>query len=318
MSHATAPSLIALDWGTSSLRAYLMGRDGSLLERRAQPWGIQHLPEGGYVAAFHGVAGDWRERWPTLPAIAAGMVGSRSGWREVPYVACPADPATIAAGLVPFDGGCGTLHFVPGLMQGGMLPDVMRGEEMQIIGGLAIEPSLAVESLFVLPGTHCKWAEIRGGRVVRFTTYLTGELYAMLRDHSIIGRPAKESGAVTATDPAAADAAFRRGLQAARESGAEGMAGRLFSTRSLFLMGELSAPQTLDYLSGVLIGEEIRSVIAGLNGAVCPPLVLLGDPGLCDRYRVALAAFGIDRVRALNETGPAGLWQIARTAGLLD
>jgi 2-dehydro-3-deoxygalactonokinase len=318
MHHASPPSLIALDWGTSSLRAYLMGRDGALLERRAEPWGIQRLPEGGFVAAFRGIAGDWRDALPALPVLAAGMVGSRQGWREVPYVECPADSAAIAAGIVAHDAGCGTLHIVPGMMQRGKLPDVMRGEETQIIGGLTLEPELADASLFVLPGTHCKWATLRDGHVIGFTTYITGELFATLRDHSILGRPAKEVFMSPAEAAAAVtDAAFHRGLETARDSGAEGMAGRLFATRALFLDGQLTAPQTLDYLSGLLIGEEIRSVIAGLQQRPCPPLVLLGDERLCERYRVALAEFGIDRVRVFGETGPAGLWQIASAARLL-
>jgi 2-dehydro-3-deoxygalactonokinase len=310
------PVMIGLDWGTSSLRAYLLGADGTLLDRHDAGHGIQHLPPGGYVAAFRDVAGDWLDQWPLLPIVAAGMVGSRNGWHEVPYVACPADPKSIAKGLVAFDSRYGKIHLVPGLSQGGPFPDVMRGEEMQIIGAVALEPDLAAAALFVLPGTHCKWATIAEGRVTRFTTYLTGELFAALRDHSIVGRPAKEAGVVT--QPGIVDReAFGKGVQAARESGAVGVAARLFSTRSLFLTGELTASQTLDYLSGLLIGEEIRSVLAGLGAAACPPLVLLGDPALCDRYRLALMTFGIDRVRALNETGPLGLWQIAVAAGLV-
>lgn len=308
--------MIGLDWGTSSLRAYLLGADRTLLDRRATGHGIQHLPAGGYAAAFRGVAGDWLDRCPSLPVVAAGMVGSRNGWLEVPYVACPADPESIARGLVAFDSGCGTIHLVPGLSQGGPFPDVMRGEEVQIIGALALEPDLAAASLFVLPGTHCKWATISRGRVIRFTTYLTGELFAMLRDHSIIGRPAKEAGVVI--QPGIFDReAFAQGVRAARESGAVGVAPRLFSTRSLFLTGDLTISQTLDYLSGLLIGEEIRSVLAELGAGACPPLVLLGDPTLCDRYRLALTTFGIELVRALNETGPLGLWQIAVAAGLV-
>lgn len=308
--------MIGLDWGTSSLRAYLLAADGALLDRRATGYGIQHLPAGGYAAAFRGVAGDWLDRCPWLPVVAAGMVGSRNGWQEVPYVACPADPESIANGLVAFDTGCGRIHLVPGLSQAGPLPDVMRGEEMQIIGALALEPDLAVGSLFVLPGTHCKWATIAQGRVTRFTTYLTGELFAMLRDHSIIGRPAKEAGVVAQSGILDRDA-FARGVRAARESEAVGVAPRLFSTRSLFLTGDLTVSQTLDYLSGLLIGEEIRSVLAELGAAACPPLVILGDPALCDRYRLALVTFGIDRVRVLNETGPLGLWRIAVAAGLV-
>jgi 2-dehydro-3-deoxygalactonokinase len=189
----------------------------------------------------------------------------------------------------------------------------MRGEEAQIIGALEIEPGLARESLLVLPGTHCKWAHIGAGRVERFTTYLTGELFAMLRDHSIIGRPARD---LANARPTGGDA-FVRGVRTARESGAAGIAGRLFTTRSLYLTGALEVAETLDYLSGLLVGEEIRSVLAEQGAGSCPPVVLLGDPALCARYRLALATFGIDDVRPLDDTGPAGLWRIATAAGLV-
>ncbi|NBW96987.1 MAG: 2-dehydro-3-deoxygalactonokinase [Planctomycetia bacterium] len=307
------PGLVGLDWGTSSLRAYLLDGTGRVVDRRARPWGIQHLPAGGYAEAFQTVVGDWRDRWPETPVIAAGMVGSRTGWREVPYVECPADVGAIAAGILPFESECGLIHLVPGLLQSGSAPDVMRGEESQIIGALEREPALAADALVVLPGTHCKWARIHDSRVTGFTTYLTGEQFAMLRDHSIIGRPARD--AVGGTDASRA-AAFSRGVAAARASGAAGIAGKLFTTRSLFLCGELAAADTLDYLSGLLVGEELRSVLATLGGA-CPPCVLVGDPTLCSRYRDACAVFGIEGVRSLDETGPLGLWRIASAAGLL-
>ena len=307
------PALIGLDWGTSSLRAYLLAGDGNVVERRARPWGIQHLPAGGYPGAFRTIVGDWRERWPDAPVLAAGMVGSRTGWREVPYVECAADAAAIAAGIVPFESECGAIHLVPGLLQSGSTPDVMRGEETQIIGALAREPDLAAASLVVLPGTHCKWARIEHAKVTGFTTYLTGELFAMLRDHSIVGRPARDATGGTAASRAAA---FRRGLDAARASGEAGIAGKLFTTRSLFLCGDLAAADSLDYLSGLLVGEELRSALATLEGA-CPPCVLVGDPALCGRYREAFAAFGIDDVRSLDETGALGLWRIACAAGLV-
>jgi 2-dehydro-3-deoxygalactonokinase len=321
MPDHSVPALVGLDWGTSFLRAYLYGGDGTVLERRARPWGIQHLPDGGYPAAFRGIAGDWREQCPTIPVLAAGMVGSRQGWREVPYVACPADPDTIAAGIVAFDTECGVLHLVPGISQAGDAPDVMRGEEAQIVGAIVREPALAEDSLLVLPGTHCKWARIQDGRVVRFTTYLTGELFAMLRDHSIIGRPARDAAKEAAKDAAATmpvcGDAFGRGVRTVRDGGAAGIAGKLFTTRSLYLAGDLQVSDTLDYLSGLLIGEELRSVRAGLGSDRWPPCVLLGEPSLCSRYREALAAFGAADVRSLEDTGPVGLWQIALAAGLV-
>jgi 2-dehydro-3-deoxygalactonokinase len=205
------------------------------------------------------------------------------------------------------------IHLVPGLLQRGAEPDVMRGEETQIFGALALRSDLAADALIILPGTHCKWARIARGRVTGFTTYLTGELFALLRDHSIIGRPAREA---TGGTDAARCAAFRRGLDAARASGAAGIAGKLFTTRSLFLCGELAAADSLDYVSGLLVGEELRSALATIGGP-CPPCVLVGDGALCGRYHEAFAAFGVGDVPSLDDTGPLGLWRIAHAAGLI-
>lgn len=308
-------ALIGLDWGTSSLRSYRFGASGAILEQRSRPWGIQHLPEGGYEAAFAGVAGDWLAESPAAAVLAGGMVGSRQGWREVPYVECPADPLEIAHGIVAFDTPVGRMRLIPGLLQPGASPDVMRGEEVQILGALAGDASLAADARMVLPGTHCKWATIQDGRVTGFTTYLTGELFAMLRDHSIIGRPARDAAA--AGTSAFNEQAFLRGVRMARDSGSEGIAGRLFTTRSLWLVGDLPVGQTLDYLSGLLIGEELRSALARSPAAAGTRLVLIGDATLCERHRLALAECGIHDVRVANETGPAGLWRIARAAGLV-
>lgn len=320
MAEQRASGLIALDWGTSSLRAHLLDRRGGILDTRSRPWGIQHLPEGGFPAAYQGLVGDWLAGTPGLPAIAAGMVGSRNGWQEVPYVDCPADAATIAAGLAVCDTGVGPLHLVPGVLQTGDLPDVMRGEETQILGALAVDPALAADSRLVLPGTHSKWVTIRAGRIVGLSSFLTGELFAVLRDHSILGRPARE-----ATPPAQhADAtqAFHRGLEVARDSGAAGIAGRLFTTRSLFLTGGLAAPETLDYLSGLLIGEEVRSGLAaaGLDRGSGPParVAIIGAAALCSRYRDAFNVFGRSDVQSCGDTAAAGLWEVAAAAGLVS
>lgn len=307
------PALVGLDWGTSSLRACLFAADGSVIDRRTRPWGIQHLPAGGCAEAFRGVAGDWRERWPQVPVLAAGMVGSRQGWREVPYVDCPAGLDEIAAGIVAFESECGTLHLVPGVARRGGLPDMMRGEETQLVGAIAADPDRCGRAVCILPGTHSKWAWIRAARVERLTTFLTGELFAVLRDHSLLGRPAREAGAAVTDSPGAAEA-FLHGVRAARDGGSAGVAGRLFSARSLHLTGDLAAADTLDYLSGLLIGEEIRGGLSDPESR--GPCLLLGDPGLCGRYRIALGEFGRDDVRSLDDTGPAGLWQIATAAGL--
>lgn len=301
--------LLALDWGTSSLRAYRLGEGGAVLEQRQRPWGLLHLPAGGFAAALEGVAGDWLQARPALPLIASGMVGSAQGWREAPYAHCPADAAALAAQLLRFDALPGVmLHIVPGVRLDGPRPDVMRGEETQIVGLLASQPALAHSSRWVLPGTHSKWVRVQGGRIVDFHTYMTGELFALLREHSILGRPAREAGGGSP-----ADDAFDRGVAAVRAAGAAGASALLFSARALVLGGELRAGDSLEYLSGLLVGEELRCALQ--DGDASPPM-LVGDAALCARYRRALALYGCAAQVAGEGAAPAGLWQIAMRAGL--
>lgn len=304
--------LIALDWGTSSLRAYRLGPEGVVLDARQQPWGILHLPEGGFPAALKGIAADWIAAVPALPLLASGMVGSAQGWAPVPYVDTPADAAALAAGLHPIDTGLGgKLHLVPGVRCPGERPDVMRGEETQIVGALALMPVLAARSRLLLPGTHSKWVEVEAGRIRTFRTYITGELYAVLKEHSILGRPAREAGAA-----ASDDAAFDRGLEATR--GAEPLAALLFSARTLVLDGRLPAAHSLDYLSGLLIGDELRAALRDRgDGDDGVPTALIGEPALGARYRRALAAFGRAEPAGIDHAAPAGLWALAVAAGLV-
>ncbi len=320
MPEHTAIALVGLDWGTTSLRAHAFSPLGEVRESRERPWGIRQLPPGGFAAALVAIAGDWLGGPGSPPAVACGMVGSRDGWREVPYVECPADVAALASGLVAIDTPSGPLHLVPGLRLSGDRPDVMRGEETQLAGAAATGDAPA-EAVFILPGTHAKWTLVEGGRVTRFTTHLTGELFALLRDHSLLGVPARgcPAGSLTADGimAAASGDAFDRGLATARASGPAGLSGRLFSVRSLFLAGSLAAADTLEYLSGLLVGEEIRSGLAE-HGDRPATICLVGDATLCRRYARGLAAFGVREVVILGDTAPAGLWQIARAAALVS
>jgi len=301
------PALIALDWGTSSLRAYLLGRDGAVLDMVAGAKGIMQVTDRDFAAVFDEVTREWRRKWPALRAIAAGMIGSAQGWTEAKYLSCPASVTTLADGLVSTPGG--EMMIVPGIAQYGPSANVMRGEETQIAGALALEPGLAGSSRIVLPGTHSKWVSVGNGAILDFSTYMTGELFAVLKTHSILGRFAKEG---TDADEGASAAAFRRGIDAARE--ARDLGRLLFSARALVLTGGMTAGESLDYLSGLLIGDEIASALAE---GVPNRLTLIGDPALCRRYRTALAVFGVTDVGEVDNAAVAGLWRIARANKLI-
>ena len=251
------------------------------------------------------------DRWPGLKAIASGMIGSAQGWREAPYCQAPAGAAELAAGLVPVETGSGPLFIVPGVRRGGRNPNVMRGEETQILGALSLAPDLAENSLVVLPGTHSKWVSVQEARIVDFTTYMTGELFALLREHSILGRPAKAARSEAGHAKTDWDA-FERGVRALRDSDG-GLSALLFSTRTLVLMGELEAASSLDYLSGLLIAEEFYAARPGAD----QELTLIGDAGLCTRYQRAAALFGLPAPRLIENPCAAGLWRIATMAGLV-
>jgi 2-dehydro-3-deoxygalactonokinase len=294
--------IVALDWGSTSLRAYLLGEGGSVLDRRVEPWGILQLPEGDFRGAFDRITQDWSSASAPLPAIASGMVGSTQGWVEASYVDLPAGAAQLAGLLTPVPDT--PLRIVPGLAQRGASPDVMRGEETQIVGALAAEPGLA-DSVVVLPGTHSKWVRLAGGRIREFTTYMTGELFSVLRTHSILGRLAPPR----AGDPGLEDEGFARGVSAAQRA-AGGLGSLLFSARASVLVGDLPAESSLGYLSGLLIGDELRAGLA--RGG--RPTALIGEPALCTRYVAAFEQLGVREVRMLANTAPAGLWTIAQHA----
>ncbi|SAL18811.1 2-keto-3-deoxy-galactonokinase [Caballeronia terrestris] len=321
MSDATpkhAAALVALDWGTTALRAYLLGDDGAVLDSRASPAGIMKLPAGGFDQAFDETCGGWLASHPGLPVIAAGMVGSAQGWVEAPYVETPADASALVKGIVEVSAANGaTVHIVPGVLQAGAMPNVMRGEETQIVGALAGDAALGHEphgALIGLPGTHAKWAFVFEGRIERFYTFMTGETFGALRDHTILGRTMR---ATAQQDPDA----FVRGVDTAKDAGHAGMLATIFSTRTLGLTGQLAPEQQSDYLSGLLIGHELR----GLNEVLAREqsnlagrtLRLIGNEALCERYRVALERFGCDDAKTVADATERGLFRIAAQAGLV-
>lgn len=288
-------SLIGIDWGTSSLRAARIGADGAVLEERTLPRGILTVPAAGFPAVFDEICGDWM-RAPDALALVCGMAGSRQGWIEAPYCPCPAGFADVAGQLTWI--APGRIAIVPGLSceQAGV-PDVMRGEETQVFGALDL---LAVDSgLLVLPGTHSKWVRVSGGRIDGFATFMTGEFYALLRQHSILSRT------MPADDDALDEAAFERGLEHAMHSST--LLHAAFSARTLALFERLPANALASYLSGLLIGEEMGAQQLAQGGDV----VVIGSPALTRRYELALRNLGAISQRVGSEATWGGLRAIA-------
>jgi 2-dehydro-3-deoxygalactonokinase len=302
---ATA-ALIGIDWGTSSFRAYRIDAEGKVIETREAPAGILSVRDGDFGRVLGREIDDWLQAEPEVPVIASGMITSRQGWVEVPYCACPAGSAQIAGALMRHPTRP-TLHFVPGLALIGDdgVPDVIRGEETQIIGEVGDLPG---RHLLVLPGTHSKWALAEDGAINWFATFMTGEVFAVLKEHSILGRLMQGE----ADD----HAAFERGLAYAR-SGQGGLLKRLFSARTLGLFDRLPATGVASYLSGLLIGSEIEEALGCLEVAPDAEIRVIGASKLAWRYRGAFAARNL-RVRpARDDAGARGQFLIARAAGLI-
>jgi 2-dehydro-3-deoxygalactonokinase len=196
----------------------------------------------------------------------------------------------------------------------------MRGEETQVIGALKNQPEWQRSACMVLPGTHSKWAQIAEGKIQGFATHMTGELYALLRTQSVLSRlmEAADASAIGAAQkPFDADA-FARGVMATREHAGQGLSHLLFSVRTLGLSASISASGLADYLSGLLIGEEVRAGLAWrpASGLENSPLVLVGESALCERYALALDCYSQHAQAVLANTAPQGLWSLAQSAGL--
>jgi 2-dehydro-3-deoxygalactonokinase len=319
--------LIALDWGTTSLRAYRLGEHGRVLEQRSLGAGIMQLPTtsrtilgqhitDGFELAFDEACGDWLDAEPTLPVIACGMVGSAQGWREATYQQTPASVAALSSALVTVRSVRGVdVHIIPGVLQRSELPNVMRGEETQVLGILESLPaSEAAKPLLIgLPGSHSKWVRAVDGRIEHFDTFMTGEVFAALSSHTILGRTMQRSDAFDAE-------AFDRGVAVSRSaSGAAGPLSTIFSCRTLGLTGVLSGAAQTDYLSGLLIGHEIFALtqLLGQTQAPLPAVILIGSDALIARYQRALDANGFPQVTLAEQATERGLWQVAVQAGLI-
>ncbi len=292
---------IVADWGTTRFRGYLVEGE-TILDRVSSDEGVSALKSGEHRDVFLRQCGRWLEAEPDAPVLLVGMVGSREGWVVAPYATCPADAAEIARSMIPVDlGGGRQAHIVPGLTcePAPGAADVMRGEETLVLGaGVG-------DGVVCLPGTHPKWIEMRGGEIARFATYMTGEMYALLREHSMIGRPATEPG-----DPAG----FERGLEAARRNEGDqrvGLLHLLFAARAAVVSGRMDPSLLGPYLSGLLTGDEIAGALAQFPGT--SSVMIVADSPRADLYVDALGRRGITtKVRAPQEALIAGLARIVQ------
>ncbi|MGH8079691.1 MAG: 2-dehydro-3-deoxygalactonokinase [Lysobacter sp.] len=292
--------MIAIDWGSSSLRAFRLDGQGQVIDSRRSDQGV--LASAG---RFETVLSDILQGWDERVVAMAGMVGSRQGWHEVAYVDCPAGLDEIAQRMSRVDAralGGRELWIVPGLSvrHASGVHDVMRGEETQICGLLdRLGPG---EHLACLAGTHCKHIRIDNGRILRFSTAMTGELFQVLSEHSILGR---------LMQPGPHDAeGFAQGLDHATLDG--DLTEHLFAVRTHGLFGVLPAPALRSFLSGLLIGHELRQLPASAE-----TVHLVAPPALVEPYTTALTRRG-HRVQAHDEQVAArGLFALANRRGLV-
>jgi 2-dehydro-3-deoxygalactonokinase len=265
---------IAVDWGTTNRRAYAVNGAGAVEQVIEDGLGIMSLSPEGFEEAVAAL----RHRLGDAPMLLAGMIGSNRGWKEAPYIPCPAGAADIAAGILWVEPG--RIGIVPGASwSDGRGADVMRGEEVQALGALA---GLPRDSLICHPGTHSKWIVMREGRIARFRTVMTGEIFGLLRAHSILSPQLQQE--------AEPDAAFDRGVGEAL-AGEEPLAG-LFGIRARHLLGRGEA-NGASYASGLLIGADLR---AGLGLHEGGPIGLVGRSDLRTLYAAALASTGRETV----------------------
>jgi 2-dehydro-3-deoxygalactonokinase len=286
-----APTLIAGDWGTSYLRLFLCHADGTVVDRLDGP-GAANV-HGDFPEMLDALLAGWTRQYGALPVVLCGMVGSSLGWTLAPYVECPAPAERIAQACVELHNG--RVHIIPGLSCRNRLnaPDVMRGQETQILGALHLNASLRNGShLVCLPGTHTKWALLEDGSVREFLTAPTGELFALLCQHSSLVSDQRLPLDLHAV-PDGPD--FEHGLLQIQRFPAASLLHRLFECRSRQLSGDLTPEDAVPLLSGMLIASDVQGAVR-LFGAphVRTTVQLIGTPQLTDLYARALVSQDCD------------------------
>lgn len=267
--------MIVVNWGTSNFRAYKLDAEGNLAEERSSGRGAVIVPAGAFRSALMAEVGDWIEEGERR-ILMCGMVGARRGWKEAPYLQVPAGFEQVVKGIVRIDAEGFDARIVPGLIgadENGV-PEVLRGEETEIFG---CERDGDAPIQFCLPGTHTKWARKEGGRITSFLTSMTGDLFRAIREKTIL----RSCTQLEPTD----DEAFLAGVERSKQAGE--LAHHLFGVRTLVLTGKMKEGSSSSYLSGILIGREVGSMVKKDEA-----VHLVGEPILCAFYEKAVQGYG--------------------------
>jgi len=296
---------LLIDWGTSKARAWLVAPDGEILSRNLTNAGIRNISEGGFPAAYaHLTEGLSPE---PLATLMSGMVGSRQGWVEAPYLDCPVQVSSLAQKLTTVPG-ASHVRIVPGVhtLTASGNHDVLRGEEIQIAGALELNGPKK-QQLFCLPGTHSKWVTVEDDRLLGFNTSMTGEVFAALSEHTILAATFPD---ISATDDIS-ERGFDLGLDRAKDEG--GLLHHLFGVRSEALFATIAPKDLRGYLSGILIGHEVREMLNW--NKTDAPVVVISDSHLAGLYLRAISAFkGTASALDSEQATIAGLRQVQKQA----
>ena len=291
--------MIGVDWGTTSFRAFRIAPDGTIRDRRAGMRGLVNVPDSRYADTLRDEIGPWLAAGENH-VLLSGMIGSRQGWKEAPYLPCPAGAPQVAAALVEIEFDWAQVKLVPGLSatdEAGVA-EVMRGEETQVFGVLG---AMGRSGLACLPGTHSKWVRVEDGRITGFTTHMTGEAFGALRGHTILGRMMREGPSNGAP--------FDAGVRRSGDPG--GLLHHIFGARALVLAGRLAETDAAAYLSGILVGHEVRAALAAQQGMV---VHVIGAPDLTALYARAISENGGFPERHDGEAAARGLALIGERA----
>lgn len=298
-------NLIGLDWGTSSFRAYLFNDSGNILRKVKSEAGILSIGNREFSETLRHQLNPLGTVPPDTPIIAAGMITSRQGWVETDYVECPASPNDLAQKLSPLDTEeFGRIWFVPGVKQFKPHPDIMRGEETQLVGITEIKNQIAI-----LPGTHSKWVNLHNGTIRGFSTFMTGDLFHAVRNHTILRAISAETWSPDG---------FRKGVDDGFKNveNGKGLLSGLFQTRVKTILELSQDSDTESYLSGTLIGTEIGEAMkAGYN--TTGSILVLAEPHLLELYISALTQCGIKAKSATADIIAQGLFRIGRLKQLI-